>query len=130
MEADELIALIEGAFPAHPIPDVTLRQRTLSDQGMAREISDEEWECAGRVDRDVPWTALSDNDLMECQDGIAHLWGQNSHTILARCFVSWCAIWMQAYGHPKGALSHRPCSAPPTIGHPPRQTTSTRAGGL
>jgi hypothetical protein len=75
MNSDELIALIERAFPTHPIPRRTLRQVTLSDQGMAREISEEEWENAGRIDRDVPWTALSDNDLMECEDGIAHLWG-------------------------------------------------------
>jgi hypothetical protein len=74
MEADELIALIEEAFPAHPISDVTLRQRALSDQGMSREISKEEWQNAGRIDRDVPWTALSDNDLMECQVAISHLW--------------------------------------------------------
>lgn len=73
MDPDELIRLIEQAFPTHPIPKVTLRQRTLSDQGMARDISHEEWENAGRIDRDVPWTALSDNGLMECEDGIPHL---------------------------------------------------------
>jgi hypothetical protein len=33
MEADELLRLIEDAFPTHPIPERTLRQVTLSDQG-------------------------------------------------------------------------------------------------
>jgi hypothetical protein len=75
MEADELLRLIEDAFPTHPIPERTLRQVTLSDQGISREISDEEWESAGRIDRDVPWSALSDSDLIECQDGVAHLVG-------------------------------------------------------
>ncbi|HET6620500.1 MAG TPA: DUF6714 family protein [Dongiaceae bacterium] len=75
MEADALIKLIEDAFPTHPMPEQTLRQTALSDQGMAREISAEEWESAGRIDRDVPWTALSDDDLMECTDAIQHLWG-------------------------------------------------------
>lgn len=75
MEADELIALIERAFPTHPFPERTLRQVTLSDQGMSRQISEEEWEAAGRIDRGVAWTALSDNDLMECQVGVSHLAG-------------------------------------------------------
>jgi hypothetical protein len=57
------------------MPEQTLRQTTLSDQGMSRDISDEEWEGAGRIDRDMPWTALSDDDLMECKDAVAHLWG-------------------------------------------------------
>lgn len=76
MDSEELIAQIEKAFPTHPIPERTLRQSTLSDQGMSRDISEEEWESAGRIDRDVPWTAISDDDLMECKDGVAHLWGQ------------------------------------------------------
>jgi hypothetical protein len=75
MEADELIALIERAFPTQPFPERTLRQATLSDQGMSREISEEEREAAGRIDRNVSWTALTDNDLMECEAGISHLWG-------------------------------------------------------
>lgn len=75
MEADELIALIKDAFPEYPVPERTLRQVALSDQGISRDISDQEWEDAGRIDRDVPWTALSDTDLIECRDGVAHLWG-------------------------------------------------------
>lgn len=75
MEADTLTKLIEDAFPTCPMPEQTLRQTTLSDQGMAREISDEEWEAASRIDRDVPWTALSDDELMERRDAVAHLWG-------------------------------------------------------
>jgi hypothetical protein len=73
MESDELVGLIERAFPAHPLPAVTLRQVTLSDQGIAREISDAEWESAGRIDRDTPWTALMDGDLIACKSGVAHL---------------------------------------------------------
>jgi hypothetical protein len=75
MDAGELIKLIEDAFPTHPMPEETLRQVTLRSYGMSREISDEERESAGRIDRDVPWTALSDDDLMECQDAVHHLWG-------------------------------------------------------
>lgn len=67
MEADELVGLIERAFPTHPLPAVTLRQVTLSDQGIAREISDAEWESAGRIDRDTPWTALTDGDFDRMQ---------------------------------------------------------------
>ena len=52
MESEELITLIEQAFPSHPVPKITFRQRTLSDQGMSRDISEEEWENVGRVDRD------------------------------------------------------------------------------
>ena len=73
MESDDLITLIERAFPIHPTPEVTFRQVTLSDEGIRREISDGEWERAGRIDRDVVWTDLSDNDLIQCRDGIAHL---------------------------------------------------------
>ena len=73
MESEELITLIEQAFPSHPVPKITFRQRTLSDQGMSRDISEEEWENVGRVDRDVPWTSFSDDDLLACKEGISHL---------------------------------------------------------
>jgi hypothetical protein len=73
MGPEELIALIERAFPTHPVPLFTLRQKTLSDEGMSRDISLEEHENAGRIDRDVPWTALTDKDLIECEAGLPHL---------------------------------------------------------
>lgn len=73
MESEKLIDLIEEVFPAYPVPKVTLRQRTLSDEGMRREFSREEWENAGHIDRTTPWTALSDSDLIECKAGIPHL---------------------------------------------------------
>lgn len=73
MGSEELIALVEHAFPTHPVPLFTLRQKTLSDEGMSRDISLEEHENAGRIDRDVPWTALTDKDLIECEAGLPHL---------------------------------------------------------
>jgi hypothetical protein len=104
METDELIKLIEAAFPTHPLPEDTLRQATLSDQGMSRKISRAEWESAGRIDRDVPWTALSDSDLMECQDGISHLVGPEFRYYLG-ALLRFAARYLDAgIGTPEGSL--------------------------
>ena len=73
MEIEPLREMISSAFPAEPMPSMTLRQATLADESLSREITDEEWEAEGRKDRQVPWRELPKSILIECEVGLPHL---------------------------------------------------------
>ena len=73
MDSVALTRNIEAVFPAQPVPSMTLRQAVLADQSLNRLISQSEWDAEGQRDRDAPWPTLSDDALMECEDGVAHL---------------------------------------------------------
>jgi hypothetical protein len=68
-----LLAEIANAFPAGPLPETTIRQAQLSDQGMSREISEEEWEAEGAKDRGIPWPEIPDEVLASCDAALSHL---------------------------------------------------------
>lgn len=72
MESQQVIKLIEEAFPLGPLPDVSLHQAQLADQSMSREISEEEWQEAGRIDEGRTWRELTDEQLMACDAALAH----------------------------------------------------------
>jgi hypothetical protein len=73
MEQSDLFAAIATAFPLEPRPNMTLRQAVLGDETMSREISETEWVEAGRRHRDLLWSDLSPQDLIDCQIGLAFL---------------------------------------------------------
>ena len=55
------------------MPETTLRQYAISDEGIRRDISDEEWEAARRIDGDIPWTELPASGLVASRVGLAFL---------------------------------------------------------
>jgi len=73
VEAIELVAAIDRAFPREPLPTVSLRQAVLADQGISRQITDQEWEAERQLDGQLHWSELSDESLVACRDGLAHL---------------------------------------------------------
>jgi uncharacterized protein DUF6714 len=73
MDIEEIFALIDKLFPTQPIPDLTIHQAQLSDQGMSREISDKEWKSEKDKDVNTTWLELSDYVLMECNAALSHL---------------------------------------------------------
>jgi len=73
MDAAALLARVRAAFPTQPLPEITLRQAQLTDQGMAREITDEEWTAEGDRDRGIPWHEIPDETLLECGAALSHL---------------------------------------------------------
>jgi hypothetical protein len=73
MEPAKVLSEIARAFPVEPLPAITLRQGQLTDQGMGRSISEEEWEAEGRRDRGVPWPQIEDSALEECDAALSHL---------------------------------------------------------
>jgi hypothetical protein len=72
MSADALIQRIESVFPDRPLPEVTLQQAQLADQSMDREIGEEEWEAAGRIDRGVIWKDVRRETLIKCDAALSH----------------------------------------------------------
>jgi hypothetical protein len=73
MEARQLTDVIEAAFPLGPLPEMSLHQAQLGDQSMSREISETEWEAAGKIDAGRNWGDFSDEELMSCDAALAHL---------------------------------------------------------
>jgi hypothetical protein len=72
MEANQVIRLIEEAFPLQPLPEITLHQAQLSDQSMSRKISDKEWKDTGKIDGGRTWRDLTDEELISCSAALAH----------------------------------------------------------
>jgi hypothetical protein len=68
-----LLARIRKAFPVEPLPEITLRQAQLTDQGLAREITNEEWDAEGDKDRGVLWCDIPLDTLLECDAALSHL---------------------------------------------------------
>ena len=73
MEAQQLIDILEAAFPLGPLPEMSLHQAQLADQSMSREISEKEWDAAGAVDAGRNWQEFADEELMVCEVALAHL---------------------------------------------------------
>lgn len=73
MDIQSLLAEIANAFPAKPLPKMTLRQAVLADQSLARCITEVEWSAERRKDAHLTWLELSEEALLECSEGVAHL---------------------------------------------------------
>jgi len=73
MSVQSLVARIEEVFPEFPLPDMTLRQAQLADETLDREISQEEWDTTGRIDRAVVWKAVEPAALIACDAALSHI---------------------------------------------------------
>src|SRR5438034_9854564 len=73
MDAEAMLNSIRDAFPERPLPDMTLRQAQLADQGMSCEITEEQWRAEGDRDRLTVWTQIDDVTLEECDAALSHL---------------------------------------------------------
>ena len=73
MKDSALLRQIEKAFPLSPMPEMSLRQAVLADQTLTRCISDTEFATERLKDGDIPWNALTDEVLLDCHEGLAHL---------------------------------------------------------
>lgn len=73
MDAQQVIGLIEAAFPLEPLPEMSLHQAQLSDQAMSREISDAEWSGAAKLDAGRNWQRFGEDELMACDAALSHL---------------------------------------------------------
>jgi hypothetical protein len=73
VDTQSLIDRITTVFPREPLPSMTLRQALLADDGLAREISDEEWDAEAAKDRELAWPDIPEEQLLECEFGLAHL---------------------------------------------------------
>jgi hypothetical protein len=72
MDVNQILGLIEAAFPLRPLPAISLHQAHLADDSMAREISDMEWQAAAKIDADRTWQDYSDQELLLCDAALAH----------------------------------------------------------
>ncbi len=72
MSKTDLFAMIEAAFPLHPLPEMSIHQAQLLDQSMSREISAREWREAGERDAGRNWKDLSDDELICCDAALSH----------------------------------------------------------
>lgn len=68
-----LIAGIEAAFPEAPLPEMSLRQAVLSDSSFTDTISEKDWRAARKGDGHSGWRDISDQTLVDCKLGLAHL---------------------------------------------------------
>ena len=73
MDSASLLSVIAKAFPVQPIPEITVRQAQLSDQGISREISQAEWEAEGVKDRGLTWPEIPDETIVACDAALSHL---------------------------------------------------------
>lgn len=73
MDAKQILGLIEAAFPLQPLPQMSLHQAHLADDSMAREISNQEWQAALKLDANRTWKDYSDQELLSCDKALAHL---------------------------------------------------------
>lgn len=73
MSPSALITTIKVAFPVNPLPEMSLRQAELADSSLTKTISDKDWQAARKRDGHVCWRDISDQILMDCEPGLAHL---------------------------------------------------------
>ncbi len=72
--ADELIKTIEQTFNGVECSSTSLRQFLLTDQfGLSRDITDKEWEQAGKSRIDSMWQDIPDSEIEECNCLLAHM---------------------------------------------------------
>jgi hypothetical protein len=78
MTATKVIESIERAFSGvSRDPEMSLHQAHLSDQGIARRISSEEWKAAELLDTASEWYEVEETDLEECDAATSHLCPQS-----------------------------------------------------
>jgi hypothetical protein len=73
IDTSALLVQIGKAFPAHPLPAMSLRQAHLADLRSGRCIVASEWKAERLKDGAVLWPAIADAALLECGDGLAYL---------------------------------------------------------
>ena len=73
IDTSDLLVQIGKAFPARPLPAMSLRQAHLADLGMRRRVAVPKLKAECVKDGAVPWPAISDAALLECGDGLAYL---------------------------------------------------------
>jgi hypothetical protein len=73
IDTSAVLAQIGKAFPAHPLPAMSLRQARLADLRSRRCILASEWKAERLKEAAVPWPAIADAALLECGDGLAYL---------------------------------------------------------
>jgi hypothetical protein len=73
MDPAALLKQVREAFPVGPIPEMTLHQGQLADQGIPREIPEFEWKAEGEKDRSTAWPAFDVQDLVNCEAALSHL---------------------------------------------------------
>jgi hypothetical protein len=95
MDVPALLASIERVFPATPLPQMSLRQAVLADQSLSRCISEAEWLAERRKDGHLTWLALSDEALLECRDGVAHL-SEESFAYYLGAFLKFAVVHVNA----------------------------------
>jgi len=77
MDTKRVIEIIETAFLDVPRAEISLRQFVLTDKkGMSGEITDEEWESAGKDRVDSRWEEIPDDEIIECDCLLAHMEAQ------------------------------------------------------
>jgi hypothetical protein len=73
IDITDLLVQIGKAFPAHPLPAMSLEQAHLADLGSHHCIAVSELKAERLNERAAPWPAISDAALLECGDGLAFL---------------------------------------------------------
>jgi hypothetical protein len=73
IDTSALLVQIGKAFPAHPLPAMSLRQAHLADLGSRRCNAASELNAECLDEGAVQWPAISDAALLECGDGLAYL---------------------------------------------------------
>lgn len=83
------IAAISAAF-AHVVRDdgCTLHQAHLADESMSREISQDEWMAAARLDKEHHWRDVAPPSLDECLSALSHLTPTGWHFYLPAFMLS------------------------------------------
>lgn len=74
MNSVQVIEAIELAFAGvSRDPEQSLHQAQLLDQGIGREILEDEWKASGLLDSDMQWHEVPDTDLQDCPAALSHL---------------------------------------------------------
>jgi hypothetical protein len=74
MNANAVIKSIEVAFEGVTHSLTSLRQFALTDKfGLSREITDLEWDQAGKARVDTKWEEIPDAEIKECGCQLAHM---------------------------------------------------------
>ncbi len=87
MDSAALLKQLREAFPVDPVPEMTLHQGQLTDQGIAREIPESEWKAEGEKDRHITWPAFDAQDLVNCEAALSHL-DENSFVYYLPAFLT------------------------------------------
>jgi hypothetical protein len=73
VDTSALLAQIGNAFPARPLPAMSLRQAHLADLRSHRCVAASERNAESLQDVALPWPAIADAALLECGEGLAYL---------------------------------------------------------